>query len=143
MKDYLTKYFYIAAEGTEWGDTSVPGVKDMLDRLQKYQPSQQPDYYFTFGYNQARAVTAVLEQAVKDKDLSRAGIMKAMEAIGTVTFDGLAGDYKYGKIADREPPRTSTVFKINPAKPIGIEKVKYNFTSDAARDFEFKAAAGG
>jgi ABC-type branched-subunit amino acid transport system substrate-binding protein len=143
LKDYLARTFYLASEGTEWGDPSVPGMKDMLDRLQKYQPSQQPDYYFAFGYNQARAVTELLEQAVENGDLSRAGIMKALEELGTVTFDGLSGDYKYGKVADREPPRTSTVFKINPAKPIGIEKVKYNFTSNAAKAYEIKAAPGG
>jgi ABC-type branched-subunit amino acid transport system substrate-binding protein len=140
LKDYLAKTFYLASEGTEWGDTAVPGMKDMLDRLQKYQPSQQPDYYFAFGYNQARAVTALLEEAIENEDMSRAGIMEALEKLGTVTFDGLSGDYKYGEVADREPPVTSTIFKINPAKPIGIEKVKYNFTSDAAEKFEFEAA---
>src|SRR5688572_21962659 len=142
LKDYLAKTFYIASEGTEWGDTTVAGMTDMLDRLQKYQPSQQPDYYYAFGYNQARAVTAVLEKAVALGDLSRAGILKAMEALGTVTFDGLSGDYKYGPAATREPPRTSTIFKINLTKPIGIEKVKYNFTSDAAKKFVFKAVTG-
>ena len=139
LKDYLAKTFYLASEGTEWGDSAVPGMKDMLDRLQKYQPSQQPDYYFAFGYNQARAVTALLEEAIENGDMSRAGIMEALEKLGTVTFDGLSGDYKYGEVADREPPVTSTIFKINPAKPIGIEKVKYNFTSDAAEKFEFEA----
>lgn len=141
LKDYLAQTFYLASEGTEWGDTSVEGMKDMLDRLQKYKPNQQPDYYFAFGYNQARAVTEVLEKAVDMGDLSRDGILKAMEEVGTLTFDGLSGDYKYGPAEDREPPRTSTIFKINPAKPIGIERVKYNFASDAAKEFEFEAPA--
>jgi ABC-type branched-subunit amino acid transport system substrate-binding protein len=139
LKDYLAKTFFLAAEGTEWGDTSVVGMKDMLDRLQKYLPSQAPDYYFAFGYNQARAVTQVLEKAVELGDLSREGIKKAMEQVGTLTFDGLSGDYKYGKAEDREPPVTSTIFKINPAKPIGIERVKYDYTSEAAKKYEFKA----
>jgi ABC-type branched-subunit amino acid transport system substrate-binding protein len=137
LKDYMAKNFYIASEGTEWGDTAVPGMKDMLDRLQKYAPSQVPDYYFAFGYNQARAVTQVLEKAIELGDMSRAGILKAMEEVGTLTFDGLSGDYEYGTAAERKPPRTSTIFKINPAKPIGIEKVKYNFESDAAKKFTF------
>jgi ABC-type branched-subunit amino acid transport system substrate-binding protein len=135
LKDYLAKYFYLASEGTEWGDVSVKGMKDMLDRVQAYAPSQQPDYYFAFGYNQARAVTQVLEKAVELGDLSRAGILKAMEKVGTLTFDGLSGDYVYGTAAERKPPRASTIFKINLAKPIGIEKVKYDFTSDAAKKF--------
>lgn len=138
LKYYLARTFYIASEGTEWGDLDVTGMKDMLDRLTKYQPSQAPDYYFAFGYNQARAVTQVLEKAVELGDLSRAGIIKAMEEVGTLTFDGLSGDYKYGKAADREPPRTSTIFKINLTKPIGIERVKYNFSSDAAKKYSFE-----
>lgn len=137
LKDYLAKTFFLASEGTEWGDTTVPGMKDMLDRLQKYAPSQVPDYYFAFGYNQARAVTQVLEKAIALGDMSRAGILKAMEEVGTLTFDGLSGDYEYGTAAERKPPRTSTIFKINPAKPIGIEKVKYNFESEAAKKFAF------
>ncbi|HVF73419.1 MAG TPA: ABC transporter substrate-binding protein [Acidimicrobiales bacterium] len=140
LKDYLARTFYLAGEGSEWGDPAVPGMKPMLDRLRDYQPSQQPDYYFAFGYNQARAVTQVLEKAVELGDLGREGIKRAMEQVGTLTFDGLSGDYKYGPAAEREPPRTSTLFKINPDKPIGIERVKYDYTSDAAKKYTFAEA---
>jgi hypothetical protein len=111
-------------------------MKDMVERLQKYDPSQAPDYYFGFGYYQAWAVTQILEKAVSLGDLSHQGIITAMEKVGTLTFDGLSGDYKYGPATTREPPRTTTIFKINPAKPIGIEKVTV-VTSDAAKKFAF------
>lgn len=139
LKDYLAAHFLLISEGTEWGDPAVKGMTDMLARLTKYAPTQAPDYYFSFGYYQARAVTQILEKAVALGDLSHAGILAAMDQVGTLTFDGLAGDYKYGAAADRDPPRASTLFKINPAKPIGLEKVKYNFTSDAAKKFTFTA----
>ncbi|HLY83541.1 MAG TPA: ABC transporter substrate-binding protein, partial [Acidimicrobiales bacterium] len=136
LKAYLQAHFLLASEGTEWGDRSVKGQADMLDLITKLAPSQAPDGYFGFGYVEGRLVTQILEQAVKDGDLSRAGIQKAMADVGTLTFDGLTGDYKYGAPANREPPRSSTIFRINPAKPIGVEVAKATFVSDIAKTYK-------
>jgi ABC-type branched-subunit amino acid transport system substrate-binding protein len=135
---YMQQRVLIVAEGTEWGDDSAPGMKQMVASATKYAPDQPPDYYFAFGYNQAHAMTAVLEKAVELGDLSRAGILKASAELGKVGFDGLAGDYVYGPAATRNPPRSSTVFAVDPSKPFGLKTVKYNFSSDAAKEFEFK-----
>jgi ABC-type branched-subunit amino acid transport system substrate-binding protein len=140
LAPYLKKTTWIAAEGTEWGDDSVKGMKDMVARAEKYKPDQEPDYYFAFGYNQARAVTAVLDKAVELGDLSREGIMKASEQVGTVSFDGLTGDYRYGTAEERNPPRTSTIFEVDPSKPFGLGKLEYEMESEAADKFEFKKA---
>ena len=53
---------WIAAEGTEWGDNEVPGMAEMVKNVEELRPKQEPDYYFAFGYNQARAMTAVLDE---------------------------------------------------------------------------------
>lgn len=137
---YMEQSVLIVAEGTEWGDDSVPGMKTMVADKDKYAPDQDPDYYFSFGYNQARAMTAVLEKAVEMGDLSRDGILKASNALGTVSFEGLSGDYRYGPAEKRNPPRSSTVFAVDPSKPFGLKTVKYNFSSDAAKEFVFKKA---
>jgi ABC-type branched-subunit amino acid transport system substrate-binding protein len=137
---YMQQSVLIVSEGTEWGDNSVPGMEKMVGDAKKYASDQEPDYYFAFGYNQARAMTAVLEKAVELGDLSRAGILKASSELGTVSFDGLSGDYRYGPTETRNPPRLSTIFAVDPTKPFGLKKVKYNFTSDAAKEFEFKKA---
>jgi ABC-type branched-subunit amino acid transport system substrate-binding protein len=137
---YMQQSVLIVAEGTEWGDTSVPGMTEMVDAATKYAPDQAPDYYFAFGYNQARAMTALLEKAVELGDLSREGILKASNELGTVSFKGLTGDYKYGPAETRNPPRTSTIFAVDPTKPFGLKTVKYNFTSDAAKDIVFEKA---
>jgi ABC-type branched-subunit amino acid transport system substrate-binding protein len=137
---YMQRSVLIVADGTEWGDDSVPGMKTMVADKEKYAADQEPDYYFAFGYNQARAMTAVLEKAVEMGDLSRDGILKASGALGTVSFEGLSGDYKYGPADKRNPPRSSTVFAVDPTKPFGLKTVKYDFSSDAAKEFEFKKA---
>ncbi|PXY31568.1 ABC transporter substrate-binding protein [Prauserella muralis] len=137
---YMRQYVTIASEGTEWGDDSVPGMRDMIERVEKYAPQQQPDYYFAFGYNQARAMTALLEKAVERGDLSREGILQASQELGTVSFDGLTGDYTYGPADKRNPPRSTTLFRVDPGKPFGLATLKYNFSSDAAQAFEFTKA---
>jgi len=137
---YMRQSVLIVSEGTEWGDNSVPGMTQMVADAAQYAAGQEPDYYFAFGYNQARAMTAVLEKAVELGDLSREGILRASRELGTVTFDGLTGDYRYGAPEDRNPPRSSTIFGVDPTKPFGLKKIKYNFTSDAAKEFEFKKA---
>jgi len=134
---YLAAHFLLVSEGTEWGDTAVKGMADLIARVKTYDPTQPPDYYFSFGYYEAWAVTQVLDEAVKLGDLSRAGVMNAMAKVGTLSFDGLAGNYKYGPPADRVPPVQSTIFKIDPSKPIGLATVAYNITSDAAKAYKF------
>lgn len=138
--DYLVSNVRIALEGTEWGDPDVPGMVDLVERAAQYAPDQGPDTFFVLGYNMARAMTAVLEEAVARGDLSREGILAASNELGTVSFDGLSGDYGYGPAADRTPPRTSTIFTIDLGKPLGLAVAKYNFTSPEAESFEIVAA---
>ena len=137
---YMQQSVLIVAEGTEWGDDSVPGMKTMVADKEKYAPDQEPDYYFAFGYNQGRAMTAVLEKAVELGDLSHDGILEASRSLGMVDFQGLSGNYQYGPAEKRNPPRTSTVFAVDPSRPFGLKTVKYNFTSDAAKEYVFKKA---
>jgi hypothetical protein len=81
----------------------------------------------------------ILERAVKNGDLSKAGITKASNQVGTLKFDGLVGDYKYGKSAkDRNPPRASTIAKIVVGAPIGLQAIETNATSDAAKKVTFR-----
>jgi ABC-type branched-subunit amino acid transport system substrate-binding protein len=137
---YLQQSVLIAAEGTDWGDPAVPGMKQMVADLDEHAPDTPPDYYFAFGYNQGRAMTAVLEKAVELGDLSREGILEASKQLGTVSFDGLTGDYQYGPAENRNPPRSTTIFKVDPSKPFGLAKVEYLLESDAAKEFEFQKA---
>jgi ABC-type branched-subunit amino acid transport system substrate-binding protein len=140
LAKYLQQTTWVVAEGTEWGDTSVAGMAEMVKNVEELRPKQEPDYYFAFGYNQARAMTAVLEKAVELGDLSRDGIMKASEELGTVSFDGLTDDYQYGPAEERNPPRKSTIFEVDPEKPFGLGRLEYQYESEFAKEFEFEKA---
>ena len=68
------------------------------------------------------------------------GHPQGLEELGTIRFDGLSGDYEYGPAEERSPPRTSTIFKVDPDKPFGLGTLEYQYESDAAEKFEFKKA---
>ena len=135
LSSYYQDHVWIVAVGPEWGDTSYPGVAELLDRLQRYRPEQEPDYYFSFGNYQAQAVHQVLEAAVANGDLSRDGIITAMNGLDALDFGGVIGDYTYGPPEDRNPPRQSSMFTIDPTKPFGLRALKVNFSSDAAEAY--------
>jgi ABC-type branched-subunit amino acid transport system substrate-binding protein len=134
---YQEHYIWVSY-GAPWGDTSIPGMAQMLTDLQQYAPDQRPDAYFQFGYAQALAMDQILEQAAKDGDFSKAGIKKASNQVGTLNFDGLGGDYKYGKSAsDRNPPRDSTIAKAAVGPPEGLQIIATNYTSQAGKNVKF------
>jgi ABC-type branched-subunit amino acid transport system substrate-binding protein len=140
LAEYLQKTTWITAEGTEWGDSKVEGMTALVDRVKQFKPDQDPDYYFSFGYLQGQAMTALLEKAVELGDVSKEGMMKASSELGSVSFDGLSGDYTYGPAESRNPPRTTTIYEVDPDKPFGLGTLKYQYESDAAKEYEFEKA---
>lgn len=141
LAPYLQANFTWVSEGTEWGDTTVPGMEQMLADVEEYAPDQQPDVYFVFGYNQASAIASLLEEAVANGDLSGEGLQAALESMST-DFGGLLGDWEYGPADTRTPPTKNSVFKVNPEKPGGLELVEKDIEADFAGDFEFTAREG-
>lgn len=137
LKDYLEANFYLVAEGPAWGDESVPAMAEMIADLEANTPDQAPDGYFVFGYAAARAVTTVLEKAVEMGDLSREGIIEAMNSLEEIDLGGLFGNYAWGAPEDRDPPRTSTIFRIKDGQPNGVELVEQEYGSEAAEAFTF------
>lgn len=139
LRPYLEQALWVVAEGPEWGDESIGGMADMVERVETYSPDQEPDFYFTFGYNQGRLVTEILEQAVENGDLSREGIVTAMNELGTVSFDGIGGDYEYGPAEERTPPTENTILEVSADAPFGLAALATNYSSEAAEGFEFEA----
>jgi ABC-type branched-subunit amino acid transport system substrate-binding protein len=139
LKDYLQQHFWLISDGPTWDQTDAPGVKELIALHDKYAPDVQPgDQYFGFGVSAARAVTQVLEKAVEMGDLSRDGIIKAMNAVDELDFGGLTPGYKWGPPKDRQPPRTATMYKIDPTKPNGITVLKAGIEAPFAKDFKFE-----
>ncbi|HEU5083611.1 MAG TPA: ABC transporter substrate-binding protein [Acidimicrobiales bacterium] len=132
LASYYQDHVWIVAVG--YG--ADPEASDFARTLYRNRPDQAPDNYFLFAGYQAFAVHQVLERAVERGDLSREGIVDAMNSIEVLEFDDVIGDYTWGPPEDRDPPRVSSMFAVDPAAPFALAPLEINFTSDAAEAYE-------
>ncbi len=137
LRDYYARHLWLIVPGPEWGDMSVPGMADMLDAFAKYAPDQQPDIYALFGYVLGRTTLGVLEQAVAQGDLSRTGLLHALETLETIDYGGLSPTYRYGPAEAREAPRAVSIFRIDPDGPWATRAIVTAYSSPAAQQFRF------
>jgi ABC-type branched-subunit amino acid transport system substrate-binding protein len=137
IKDYIVKNLWISLDGPQIGDTTVAGMRTMLATQAKYSPGQAPDYYYYAGYISAFAVHAMLEKAVASGDLTRSGMRAASAAFPSTTSDGLYSEYTYGPAATRNPPRSGSIFRVNPSALVGLEVEKLGVSVPAAQSYQF------
>ena len=140
LADYMEAYVWVAALGQEWGDPDSADMTALVERAAIYGNDQAPNYYFTFGYLQAWGVHQILEAAVANGDLSREGLITAMNSLEVLDFGDLSPAYTYGPPEDRNPPRGTTIFEVDAAKPFALGSLSTNFTSPAAESYEFPEA---
>src|SRR3546814_7979053 len=56
LMPYLEENFLVASEGVDWGDTSVPGLDELVRIKDTYPTDPTPHNNFNFGYLQAQVV---------------------------------------------------------------------------------------
>jgi ABC-type branched-subunit amino acid transport system substrate-binding protein len=123
----------------QWGDMSVPGMKQFLALTKQYAPKQIPDYYYMYGYCEAEVEAAILRKAIADKDLTRQGILNAKLHLGTVNLGGLMPPVTYTTTpgpADRE----TEISAVKASVPGYLKVIQPYFESAAARSLVFKKA---
>jgi ABC-type branched-subunit amino acid transport system substrate-binding protein len=141
LRDYLSRHAWVLFDGPEWGDTTVTAMRELLVARERFRADQKPDLYFAAGWTAAIATERLLAKAVELGDLSRGGIMRASDALGTVSFEGAASDYTYGPAAERVPPRTTSIYRVDRSNPIGLKALQLDFRSPAADRYVFAKKA--
>src|SRR5437763_5582619 len=129
---------WVVSQGATWGDTSKPGMKQMLADVAKYAPDQKPDGFFEFGYTESKITYAILKKAIENNDLTRDGLLKAFESLKNVDLGGLLPTVNYGTSPnDRVPTRDSVVYIIDPSQPESVRSLSGDFTGTAAMKSQF------
>lgn len=129
----LEQTTWVMGQGALWGDTSQPGMQEMLNDIQKYDPGQQPDGYFEFGYTEAKITGAILAKAVSNGDITRDGLLTAFDSLNSVDLGGLLPTIHYGSSPDqRVPSRDNRVFGIDATQPGDVKDLSGDFTGAAA-----------
>jgi ABC-type branched-subunit amino acid transport system substrate-binding protein len=129
---------WVVSQGATWGDSSKPGMKQMLADVAKYAPDQKPDGFFEFGYTESKITYAILKKAIENNDLTRDGLLKAFESLKNVDLGGLLPTVNYGTSPnDRVPTRDSVVYIIDPSQPESVRSLSGDFTGSAAMKSQF------
>ncbi len=131
-------HVWLVAQGATWGDTSKPGMAELIQNVQKYAADQKPDGFFEFGYTEAKITYAILKKAFSNNDVSRDGLLKAFESLKNVDLGGLYPNVSYGSSPnDRVPTRDNTVYAIDPTQPTTIKDLSGDFIGTAAKASQF------
>jgi ABC-type branched-subunit amino acid transport system substrate-binding protein len=134
----LESNVWVVAQGAAWGDTSKPGMVEMLAAQAKYHPEQKPDGYFEFGYTEAKITVAILKKAYDRGDLTRQGVLDAFASIQQVDLGGLYPPAIYGSTPDqRVPTRDNSIYAIDHTSPGGVKDISGDFVGSAAKDSKF------
>jgi len=96
--------------------------------------TEAPNASVNLGYVFGLITQAALEKACKDKDLTRAGIVKA-SANTVVDTDGLTSPLDYSK-QGQEPARETYVEKVDVAVPGGLKVVEDLTATDEAKSYD-------
>lgn len=137
LKPLLSKA-WVVSQGASWGDTSEPGMKQMLDDVNKYAPNQKPDAFFEFGYTESKITYAILKKALDNQDITRDGLFKAFESLKNIDLGGLLPPVTYGsKLNERVPSRDSVVYIVDPTQPTSVRSLSGDFTGTAAMQSQF------
>jgi len=137
LKPLLSKA-WVVSQGASWGDTSVPGMKEMLDAVSKYASDQKPDGFFEFGYTESKITYAILKKAIENNDLTRDGVFNAFQSLKNVDLGGLLPPVTYGSSPnERVPSRDSVVYVIDPTQPTSIRSLSGDLIGDAAKVSQF------
>ncbi|MFI5272248.1 MAG: ABC transporter substrate-binding protein [Ktedonobacterales bacterium] len=129
---------WVMGQGAAWGDTSKPGMAEMMNDVAKYAPGQQPDGYFEYGYTEAKVTYAILKKAADNGDLTRAGLLAAFDSLTNIDMGGLVPNIHYGATANqRVPSRDSSVYAIDPTQPADVKDLSGDFTGTAAQASQF------
>jgi ABC-type branched-subunit amino acid transport system substrate-binding protein len=134
----LLSHDWLVSQGATWGDTSQPGMAQMLNDVAKYAPDQKPDGFFQFGYTESKITYEILKKALDNNDITRDGLLTAFESLKSVDLGGLLPPVTYGSSPnERVPTRDSIVFAIDPTQPTGVRPLSPDFTGGAAQQSQF------
>jgi ABC-type branched-subunit amino acid transport system substrate-binding protein len=103
---------YIVASAAPY-NSEQPGPMKAAQAWSKANPNETPKAAVGNGWAQAQVMNEILNQACKNKDLTRAGLVKAARQLSNVNLQGLtAGPLDYTKVGQ---PSSRAVFVARPA----------------------------
>ena len=100
----------------------------------------QPNEGYTGGWVNSYPLKEALKKAAENKDLTRAGLLAAVNSLTSVDYEGMLppGSGNYSGTPNEIVVRQSRMAKPDDAAPSGISVVEPFFTGPTAKDFKLE-----
>jgi ABC-type branched-subunit amino acid transport system substrate-binding protein len=124
-------YHYVSPWGPYGSDT--PAHRAMEEATGGKPPANDG---YTFGWIWSYPLQAVLEKALDNGDLTRAGVRKAVEEV-TVDYEGALPARRYGGDPNETVVREAVIAKPDAKAPVGSSVLKDFFVGPTAKAHDF------
>src|SRR5436190_11780430 len=114
-KAALEKQLLVATSIAPFNSTASGPTQVRTSFLAKY-PDATKLQYALFGYAQAQIMGRILDNACKNNDLSRAGLLKSFQSLKDVSTDGLLAPLDYSK-PGQIPARQTYILRPDSTSP--------------------------
>jgi ABC-type branched-subunit amino acid transport system substrate-binding protein len=116
--------------------SDTPGHKAMREAIGTV--AQKNDGY-TSGWVWSYPLKAALTKAAENKDLTRAGLLKAVKSLTSVDYEGMlpTGAGNYAGDPEKAVFRQSQIAKPDAAADSGVTTIEQFFTGPTAKDYKF------
>ncbi|HEY0639528.1 MAG TPA: ABC transporter substrate-binding protein [Pseudonocardiaceae bacterium] len=133
------KALYLQSGPWETFTSDTPGHQAMRDALGS---SVQGNDGYTSGWVWSYPLKAALEKAVENKDLTRAGVLRAVQSLDTVDYEGMLPPEAGKRTGDPNETvfRQSVISKPDEASVTGVSTVESFFVGETAKDYDFTKA---
>ncbi|MGB5758212.1 MAG: ABC transporter substrate-binding protein [Acidimicrobiales bacterium] len=111
----LDEYYTHSTYTELWDPNGSPGMKELIEQMRLRRPEAVVTDYYILGWVNGIIVQQVLEQAVADGDMTRAGVTQAAREI-TVDMKGLAPNQTWGGEPNDYIVRESYLYDVDSSK---------------------------
>ena len=131
-----------------WNASDSQGMQDVVSAMREYRPDAPFDDLYVLSWIQGLIASQILDQAITDGDLTRAGVEAAAKKI-TVDLQGLAPDQTWSGEPGENIVRESYIYDIDlaaytPGRTVmdegnnGISLIKGPYASETALNWEYE-----
>jgi ABC-type branched-subunit amino acid transport system substrate-binding protein len=136
--EYLAENLLITSDVIPFGDDSADGMAALVEAHEMYAKDTVPSASFVQGWVGMLAVQSVLEEAVKNRDLSHEGIIEASNSLTTFDLQGIGPVWGWGAPDERTAPESFTVYRPDAEQASGISVVEATVPApDAAVNYPY------
>jgi ABC-type branched-subunit amino acid transport system substrate-binding protein len=151
LADALDKYYIHSTYFALWNAIDTPGMKEVVEQMRKRRPDAPVSDLYILGFINGYVVKTILEQAARNGDMTRAGVLAAATQVD-VDMKGLAPDQSWAGEPNDYIVRESYLYDVDKSiytpdatvsdenASTGLKLIEGPFASDLAKNYDFTGA---